>query len=108
MQRSQARAWIWLDIHQARKHCNVSYSTIYRAVRAGDLTPNGTTGKLLFRPADLDAWLESRAARKALRMVPPAQVLATAAALLVLFVFGVGCDVGAKSCHANHHHYDRE
>jgi|TARA_B110000116_G_scaffold267597_1_gene280157 excisionase family DNA binding protein len=47
----------WMDIKETSQHTAVSSSTIRRAVKRGELQASHRTGKLLFRIADVERWL---------------------------------------------------
>ena len=50
----------WLTARQAAAYCCYgSAERIYKAVRAGELSPSADTGKMLFHVDDLDEWLYS-------------------------------------------------
>lgn len=57
---------LYLDRHEAAKACSVSIQMLDSAVREGKLSAfkhagkgGGRNTKVLFRPADLEAWVES-------------------------------------------------
>ena len=47
----------WLDLKAACKYCSLSTSTIRRSIRSGQLKSSKVTGKLMFKVAWLDKWL---------------------------------------------------
>jgi excisionase family DNA binding protein len=49
----------YLTYRQACEHCNVERTTIYRAVKAGQLKASGPGRAVRFHRDDLDAWMRS-------------------------------------------------
>lgn len=94
--------WTFLSTADAVAYCRLSRRTLQRAVARGDLVPYGSDGKWLFRRRDLDLWLATRGSR--VRRLPPTQTVAAMAAVAVMLVTGVGCDVGTTWCHRHHFH----
>jgi len=47
----------WMDIKETSQYTAVSSSTLRRAVKRGELRASHRTGKLLFRIANVDRWL---------------------------------------------------
>ena len=47
----------WISINEALEYCNLSKSTIHRAIQKGELKASKRTGKLLFKRTDIDKWL---------------------------------------------------
>jgi excisionase family DNA binding protein len=47
----------YIDINEVSELCSVSKSTIRRNVKANKLKASDTTGKLLFKVSDVEAWL---------------------------------------------------
>ena len=48
----------WVDIRKASFYTGVSVSTLRRNIRRGSLKSSNYRGKILFRVADLDRWLD--------------------------------------------------
>ena len=58
----------WMDIKDASRYCGIGVQTLRRNIinkkdpsKGGQLKASTTTGKLLFRQADLCAWLDNNA-----------------------------------------------
>jgi len=50
----------YLDYGQAAAYCNVARTTIWRAVKTGDLRASGPGRAVRFRRDELDRWMNSR------------------------------------------------
>lgn len=50
----------YMDYAQAAAYCNVDRTTIWRAVKAGQLRAFGPGRAVRFRRDELDRWMESR------------------------------------------------
>lgn len=50
----------YLDYTQAAAYCNVDRTTLWRAVRAGDLRASGPGRAVRFHRDELDRWMDSR------------------------------------------------
>ncbi len=48
----------WIDISKASLYTGASVSTLRRNIRRGSLKSSNYRGKILFRVADLDRWLD--------------------------------------------------
>jgi len=48
----------WLSISEVINYASVSDSTVRRAVKRGTLKASKSTGKLLFKISNVDAWLK--------------------------------------------------
>jgi len=55
----------YLTMREAADYAHVSYSTVKRAVKSGDLVAGGTPGLRLILPEQVDAWIARRRARTA-------------------------------------------
>ena len=51
------RASKWMDLNHVSDHTSLSPSTIRRAIQRGELKASKKTGKLLFKVADVENWL---------------------------------------------------
>lgn len=49
----------YMDIKECSEYCGVSRSTLHRNVKENKLKASNTTGKLLFKVSDVNAWLEN-------------------------------------------------
>ena len=49
----------YMDIKECSEFCGISRSTIRRNVKNQSLKASNTTGKLLFRVADVEEWLNN-------------------------------------------------
>jgi excisionase family DNA binding protein len=49
----------YIDINELTEYANVSKSTIRRNVTSGTLKASKSTGKLLFKVDDVEAWLNN-------------------------------------------------
>ena len=47
----------WMNINEASKYCGVSSQTLRRNVKDNKLKSSSQIGKMLFKKADLEAWL---------------------------------------------------
>jgi excisionase family DNA binding protein len=50
----------YLDYEQAEAYCNVERTTIWRAVKAGQLQASGPGRAIRFHKDELDRWMNSR------------------------------------------------
>ena len=50
----------YFDYTQAAAYCNVDRSTLWRAVKAGDLRASGPGRAVRFHRDELDRWMDSR------------------------------------------------
>ena len=49
----------YMDIKECSEYCGVSRSTLHRNVKENKLKASNTTGKLLFKVSDVNAWVEN-------------------------------------------------
>lgn len=54
----------YLTYEEAARYCNVERTTIYRAVKAGQLRASGPGMAVRFHRDELDRWMQSRTTRK--------------------------------------------
>jgi len=54
----------YLTMREAAAYAQVSYATIRRAIKSGDLDAGGTPGLYRILPEQLDAWMALRAERR--------------------------------------------
>jgi excisionase family DNA binding protein len=50
----------YLSYVQSAAHCNVERTTIYRAMKAGQLKASGPGSAVRFHRDELDRWMDSR------------------------------------------------
>lgn len=49
----------WMTYGQAEEYTSLERTTLYRAVRRGELKAGGTSRAIRFHKADLDEWMQS-------------------------------------------------